>query len=309
MNNLGEIMNTPKLDLNLLFVFEAIYTTGNISQAARQLNLSQPATSNALSRLRKQLDDQLFVRDGNGVVPTGRSEAMIESVRLALKTIEQSLDTSEKFDPLTSKRHFRIIVADPLEPFVLPGLLRDISLGTQITYELLPPQRVNIDDALLQDKIDLALFLTPGRNDGIVSKSLCPVDLVLLARKGHPRINGTISSEQIMQENHVGLPMAPGKLENSDKMTVWHKLKQRTVCHVNKVSSTAQTVAFTDLIGFVPRIYAEHIAKHYDLQIIELATPLSNQHFQMIWHKRNDVDNGQIWLRNKILDVFSDRTI
>lgn len=299
-------MNILKFDLNLLFVFEAIYTNRNISKAAKQLNLSQPATSNALSRLRKQLNDQLFIREGNGVAPTARSEAIIEPVRLALKTIEQGLGHPDKFDPQISKRHFRLIIADPLEPIVMPSLLENILRDTQITYELLPPQQINIESALLQDKVDLALFLMPSRFDGIVSKSLFPVDLVLIARKKHPRINGETSQQQMMQENFVGLMLAPGKLHDSEKFTVWHKLQKRTICHVNKVSSITQTVAFSDLIGLVPKIYATHIAEHYDIQIIELDTPLSNQHFQLIWHKRNDANDAHIWLRKKILGVFSE---
>ena len=297
-------MNIRELDLNLLFVFEAVYSNGNISQAAKQLDLSQPAVSNALTRLRKQLDDQLFVREGNGVVPTARAEAMIDPVRASLNAIQHSLSPPEKFDPQTSTRHFRLIVADPLEPLLMSELFADIKPDTKITYELLPPQRVNIEEALLQDKIDLAVFLMPDRIPEIISEPLLPVDTVLLVREGHPRIDGEIQPEQLMQENHVSLMLAPGKLENSSKLTVWHKLQQRVICHVNKVSSIAQTIATTDLIGFVPRIYAEHMANHYRLQIIELKTPFSNQNFHLSWHKRYDSDEAHRWLREKIKSVL-----
>jgi len=298
-------MNTRDLDLNLLFVFEAIYSTGNISKAARQLGLSQPAVSNALTRLRKQLDDQLFVREGNGVVPTSRAEGMIEPVRTALNTIQASIGPVESFDPKKTKKHFRLIVADPLEPLVMPNLLRYTETNDQLTFELLPPQSVNIEEALLQDKVDLAVFLMPGRVSEILSKSLFPVDLVLIARKDHPRINGSINAQQMAQENYVSLQMAPGKLENSGKVTVWQKLQQRVSCHVYKVSSIAQIAANTELLGFVPRAYAEHISHHCPIQILELDTPFSNQQFHNIWHKRSDLDPANVWLRNCIEDMFA----
>lgn len=294
-------MNIRNLDLNLLLVFEAVYATGNISEAARQLDLSQPAVSNALNRLRKQLDDPLFVREGNGVVPTSKSVTIIEPIRAALKAIQDTIEQPDEFDPATSRRHFRIIVADPLEPLIMPELLGKISVDTQITYELLPPQRFNIEEALLQDRIDLAVFLMPERVPGIVSEPLMPVDLVALARIGHPRISGTVQPKQLMQENHVGLMLVPGKLENSSKVTVWQAIEQRVVCHVHKVNSIPQIVAATDLIGFVPRKYAEHLSRHYDLQIINLDAPFSNQKFHLSWHKRHEHDGPHKWLREQIV--------
>lgn len=299
------IMNIRDLDLNLLFVFEAIYSTNNISKAAKRLDLSQPAMSNALGRLRKQIDDPLFVRDGNGVVPTLRAETMIEPVRNALAAIRQSIRPAEGFDPITSKRHFRLIVADPLEPIIMPKLLIGLTQDTQICYELLPPQSTDIEDALLHSKIDLAVFLMPDRIAELSSQALHPVDLVVLARVGHPRINGTITPQHMMQENNVALTLTPGRLANSSKVTFWQKIQQKTVCQVPKVSSITQIVATTDLIGMVPNIYAEKVAERYNLQVIRPQTPVSNQQFHMIWHKRNEVDEGIVWLRNQIESCFS----
>lgn len=302
-------MNIRDLDLNLLLVFEAIFATGNISKAAKQLDLSQPAMSNALARLRKQVDDPLFVRDGNGVIPTTRAENMIESVRVALGAIRQSMGDDVGFDPRTSKRHFRMIVADPLEGIIVPNLLTGITGDTQITFELLPPQLVQIEDALIQDKIDLAVFLMPARVPGLISEPLCPVNLVALARNKHPRIYRTLTQQQLLLENHVVLTLAAGKLSNSEKLTFWHQLNLKAVCQVYKVSSIAQIVSKSDLVGLVPKIYADQIADTYRLQVLELDFPISNQHFQLIWHKRQEADEGHIWLRNKILNQFKSTAI
>ena len=110
---------------------------------------------------------------------------------------------------------------------------------------------------------------------------------------------------QMAQENYVSLQMAPGKLENSGKVTVWQKLQQRVLCHVYKVSSIAQIVASTNLVGFVPRTYAQHISRHYALQILDLDTPFSNQNFHKIWHKRSEFDPAITWLRDSVDGMFS----
>lgn len=292
-----QIMNIRGLDLNLLLVFEAIYSTGNISRAAEQLDLSQPAMSNALARLRKQLDDQLFVRSGNGVIPTSRGEEIIEPIRKALSTIREGIGAEAAFDPQTSRRHFRLIVADPLERIVMPRLLRSIGAEAQITFELLPVPCVNVEEALLGGKADMAVFLMPGHYSELHDQPLCPVDLVVLARQGHPRIEGSITREAFMDERRIAMNLTPGKISNSEKVTDWRHAWKHKVCEVYKISSIAQLVAETDLIGVVPRIYAEQVAEAYGLQIVPLPIQGSNQHYHMIWHRRFDSDKGHVWLR------------
>ena len=98
-------INLRNVDLNLLIVFDAVFATGNISHAARQLALSQPAVSNALTRLREHFDDPLFVRAGRGVKPTNRSQQMIEPVREALRLIRQQFDGGRTLDLASYKRH------------------------------------------------------------------------------------------------------------------------------------------------------------------------------------------------------------
>jgi LysR family transcriptional regulator, transcriptional activator for leuABCD operon len=142
------LLNMRSLDLNLLVVFAGIYSAGNISHAARQLDMSQPAMSNALARLRKQLDDQLFVRAGNGVVPTPKADAIAGPIRDAIQSIQRTLGAPMAFDPATSERNFRIICADPMEPLVMPQLARAIQGEGSVSITLLPPQTVQIEDAI-----------------------------------------------------------------------------------------------------------------------------------------------------------------
>src|SRR6195952_4618132 len=116
-------VNLKNLDLNLLVVFEAIYSAGNISHAATQLAMSQPAVSNALARLRELLNDQLFVRATRGVEPTTKAKAMIGPVREALGLIGTQLGRSGEDDLASYRRTFRISPMDVLEPLIIPPLL------------------------------------------------------------------------------------------------------------------------------------------------------------------------------------------
>lgn len=299
-------MNMRDIDLNLLVVFEAIYSAGNISRAADQLDLSQPALSNALARLRKQLDNQLFVRSGNGVVPTALAEEIINPIRDALYAIDQTIRPKDLFDPAVTKRHFRLIVADPLEQIVVGSLLRTIGHRSEISFELQPPQTINLEEALLEGKVDLAVFLMPVRMAELNNTPLCPMDLVLIARQGHPRVSAQSPREEVMREGFVSMALSPGKLENSEKFNILKRLRVRQVCLASKVSSIAQLVSESDMVGIVPAIYANKIAERYRLQTIAFPMPEIEQNFQLIWHRRFDNDPGHMWLRDNITAAVSE---
>lgn len=299
-------MNMRGVDLNLLVVFEAIYSAGNISRAADQLDLSQPALSNALARLRKQLDNKLFVRSGNGVVPTALADEIIGPIRDALFSIDQSIRPKEWFDPAVTKRHFRLIVADPLEQIVMGSLLRTIGSDSEISFELQPPQSTNLEQALLEGKADLALFLMPIRVPELHNTPLCAMDLVLVARRDHPRVSAQSPREEVMREGFVALALGPGKLENSEKVNILKRLNPRQVCQVSKVSSIAQLVSESDLVGLLPAIYACKVAAQFGLEIMALPVPEIEQRFQLIWHRRFDSDAGHTWLRDNIARAVSE---
>src|SRR5690606_24435629 len=100
--------NGMKLDLNLLRTFDAIYTARNVSRAAAALDLTQPAVSQGLTRLRTLMGDPLFVRAPGGVVPTARAQRMAPAVHEALRALEHAVQDSAGFDPDQAERVFHL---------------------------------------------------------------------------------------------------------------------------------------------------------------------------------------------------------
>src|SRR3954469_14162983 len=102
----------PELDLNLLVVFAALMKERNVTKAAMRVGLTQSATSSALARLRDRLEDPLFVRSQQGMVPTARAKALETPVKQALDLIQLGLQAERSFDASTSDRAFRLMVTD-----------------------------------------------------------------------------------------------------------------------------------------------------------------------------------------------------
>src|SRR5215472_15514613 len=126
------MVNMSRVDLNLLVVLEAIYTQGGVSRAADKLNLTQPAISHALARLRELFDDPLFVRDGRGLAPTPLTRNLIEPLRRSLSSLGAVLDSAGRFDPRQTQAQFTLAMRNPAEVMVLPRLVRRIAAAAPL---------------------------------------------------------------------------------------------------------------------------------------------------------------------------------
>src|SRR5258708_16259787 len=116
--------NLSRLDLNLLVVLMAIADEGGVSRAADKLNLTQPAVSHALARLRLAMGDPLFVRHGRTLAPTALTQRLIEPLRRSLQTLEQLIARDHGFDPARTEATFTVAMRDAFEVLLLPPLMR-----------------------------------------------------------------------------------------------------------------------------------------------------------------------------------------
>ena len=117
-------MHLSQVDLNLFVVLEAVYREGNLTRAAHQLNLTQPAISHSLRRLRELFHDPLFIRQGAKMVPTPFTRTIIGQVRQALQIFEVNLYEHRQFDPVHTRRNFYLGLRDSSEAIVLPSLAK-----------------------------------------------------------------------------------------------------------------------------------------------------------------------------------------
>lgn len=90
-------MTLKKCDLNLFLVFDTIDSERNLTQAAKALAITQPAVSNALARLRKLFNDELFVRTARGMLPTPVADGIAQNVSAALGHLNARIMQREEF--------------------------------------------------------------------------------------------------------------------------------------------------------------------------------------------------------------------
>ena len=197
-------MHISRVDLNLFVVFDAIYTEGGITAAARTLNLTQPAVSHALGRLRELFDDPLFERRGQGMVPTPLARTLIAEVRTSLQGFERTLREGTRFDPATSERRFTISMRDALEATLLPPLMAAIAKeAPRIDVTTVRGDRRQLEAELLAGTIDAVADILLPASAAIRHAPILSDPMVVLARPGHPITQAPLTLDRYLACEHV----------------------------------------------------------------------------------------------------------
>lgn len=296
-----------KLDLNLLQVFDAVYTAGGITPAARELGLTQPAVSNALKRLREHLGDPLFERSGNAFVATPEAHRLAPIIHDALTSIERSMSVSGEFDPAQSDRMFSMIVPDAIEPMVLDDLLQHtLTQSPGIQFDVLPFHGTDPIQSLLSKQVDLAFSVLPSQEEQLNSAYLLDDEACIAVRADHP-VYGSRDTFSLEDMGKVGLVSVVAEiraLTHLEHEMRASNVKRRIISTVTRMWSIPFIVARTDLAGAMSRRMAESVADDLKLKLFKPPINRPIHQWYMIWHKDNDDDPAHVWLREQVLLIF-----
>ena len=291
------------LDVHLLQLFELIYSSRSVTRAAEHLGLAQPTVSIWLAKLRKQLNDPLFVRTPSGMLPTPEADALIGTVRQALESLRYLAQREARFDPATSERRFRICMTDASHITLLPQLLahvRSTSPGVRLGAERIDNRTAQ---RLESGEADLALGLIPELGAGFYQQSLFTQDWVCLANARHPRIGETLSADMYQREGHINVISGTGH-HLLDASLERHHLAHRIVLELPGFLGLTAIVSTTDLLVTLPRQIGETLAKLGGLNVFSSPIPIPTFTVKQHWHTRYHNDPGNRWLRGLCAGLF-----
>ncbi len=298
-------MNIRDFDLNLLVVFDAVFTKGSISRAAVCLDLSQPAVSNALARLRRTTGDRLFVRLANGVAPTPYAETIAAPIRAALAAIDASLGDRHGFDAATSERDFAIHVTDLGEAFFLPRLLARLSrIAQRVRLRNLALSTDEAREALRSGAVDLTIGNLPEFDAGFYQQRLFHDYYVCVVSRDHPTIGTRFTARQFAAASHV-IAM-PGGTGHSiiERTLVAQGLESRIVLRVQNFLALPSIVAASELIAIVPYSAVSQISPKNAVRLLPLPVEIPSFDVRQCWHERYHDDPGHRWLRQQFAELF-----
>lgn len=295
-------MHISKVDLNLFTVLEAIYAEGSITRASLKMNLTQPAISHALNRLRQLFDDPLFERQGHVMTPTPLTRSIIEPVRRALRGFEVTLTGAARFDAASSERSFSLAVRDVLEASVLPPLMAGIaSAAPSVTLNTLQVSRKELESELAAGTLDAAIdILLPLPNE-IRRTQLAGDQTVVLVRRGHPLVKKrALTLDTYLELEHIQTSSrrrGPG-LEDVELSRQGLQRNIRLRCQ--HYFAACRVVSQTDLALTMPDRLARIVNQQFNNQILQLPLALPSLDVYLYWHANVDNDPANLWLRSQI---------
>jgi DNA-binding transcriptional LysR family regulator len=247
-------MDLRSFDLNLLVVLHTLIAERSVSNTAKKLHLSQPATSAALKRLRVALGDRILVRDGLQMVLTPRAEELLAPLTAILGEIERTLTSPEPFNPAQVDRTMRIATNDYGAFILIPPLMQRLeSLVEPLGTRLAPNINVEVWEigrdaiaALKEGKIDLAIADGWTLKQCQCTEVLFSETFTCLARADHPRIQGELTLDRYLAEEHILVSPRGRVLGHVDSILAqqgWERKVRLTLPHVLAVPAA---VAATD---------------------------------------------------------------
>jgi DNA-binding transcriptional LysR family regulator len=308
MNNL----NFRTLDLNLLRVFDEVMTERNLTRAAHNLAMTQPAVSNALRRLREVMGDELVRRSGYGVEPTAAALALWPTVRDALHMLRESLAPGA-FDPASAHNAFLLAMADATAAKLVPGLM-DIfeSEAPGANLRVLPLTTRDPRDLLESGTVDLAIGHFPGvlaelgalhlqeHNPHFQHQRLYDGEYVVVMRRGHPLAGKPLSLDTYCAARHLLVSFSGRPFGFVDEALAAVSRQRRVVLTVNQFFTAGRVVATTDLLTVLPRHFVGATGMEHELALCDLPLQVPAVHVDSLWHRQATQNTAHRWLREAV---------
>ena len=295
-------------DLNLLKVFEALMTEGNVTRAAQKLSLTQPTVSNALRRLRDTFDDRLFVRSGAGIKPTRRAIDLWEPLAQSLQTIRGTLEVGS-FDALRSTASLSIAMSDYVASIVVPRLTSRLSeTAPSMQIHTIPNTLVDFGPVLANNHADFAISVYADevqRPAFLKSRALWSPGFVCVMRAGHPLARlEKISLKKFLGARHIDVSLVGKTMPTYDVFLRSRGLQRNLVATVNHYATAYDVVRSSDLIAVLPWSRGLDPSRMAGLRHVPVPLEAPPRVVELFWHQRHETSALHQWVKGALLGLF-----
>lgn len=296
-----------RYDLNLLPVFLALMEERSVTRAAERLGITQPALSNALTRLRAMLLDPLFIRERYGMQPTPKALELAPVIAAALASLDAVVLGQQEFDPAKSTQLLTLAPNSYVEFVLVPAIvarLRERAPG--VSLRLTPYGSDLAETGVISGSTALVMGRIVDPPDNLVVQHLMDDGLSCIVRADHPQVDQKISRKQYEQLKHVNM-LPPGRLRVGLFQALERQgLRREVAVSVTHFLAIPEVVAVTDYCATLPKLICRHLAKDARLKILPAPADLGIFPVEMAWHVRYRHDPAHRWLRALIAEVASE---
>lgn len=300
-------IDLSRVDLNLLVLFEAVLEERHVGRAAERLHVSPSAVSHGLGRLRRFLNDPLFLKTPKGVVPTARATELAGPISDVLARVRNVISTAEPFDAASSTRRFAIGAPDGVSIVLLQPLLAELrrtAPGIDIgVRQLLPAQGETSPErawrsafAELESRdMDVAIVPTDSIPPRFHQQVLYEEDFVVAMRAGHPFAKKP-TLERYCEMQHLVVSHTGDPRGFVDEVLAKQGYSRRIALTVPNFTFALAVLAETDLIAALPRRFAAMHASRFGVVVLDAPLPLGRFRLNAVAPQSAMMDQGLAWL-------------
>lgn len=286
------------VDYNLLVALRALLEERNVTRAGVAANMSQPAMSAALARLRAHFGDELLVRVGRTYELTPLGEELLPQVNASLEVVATALDPWGTFDPATSTRQFTISASDYALAVLVEPLLtavRKQAPAVTILFDPIPMPGVDMLNHLLRRDLLIAAmgYDLPGRRQVVFSDRF-----VCVVSQDNPRLrDGRLTLADLAEMPHVGA-FGGRSMTAADAVLAEAGITPRVEVTLQGLLAVPFAVSGTDLCAFVPERLLARCPRTLRLAVAEV--PLDDPELAEAahWYPSRQHDPSVRWLRD-----------
>ncbi|MEM6496224.1 MAG: LysR family transcriptional regulator [Pseudomonadota bacterium] len=289
------------MDGRLLKLLLSIHDHNSVSQAADEFDLNQSTVSHHLDRLRRDLDDPLFIKSGRGIIPTNFTIELIPRVREIVALLE-GLPDHRAFDPTTEHRHITIASnASELMPELVKirSSIADVAPHLVVRFLELG-SRENVEPLLDSGEADLAITVRMAAYPSslISTNYLCDPQVCYF----DPEVrDAPLTIEDYSHARHAALDFG-GKRTSTvaaalDKQSIARSIEM----YAPNVYVLGELVKGTDFVVTMQSRISTSAFKGLSYCTPPMEIP--DVHFDLVWHKRNESSPRSVWLRDIIFNA------
>lgn len=293
-----------RFDINLLRVLDSIYTNGGITGAARALHLTQPAITHSLNRLRELLDDPLFLRQGNKMVPTHKTRVLIPKIQHHLNGLYVAVASDVSFDPVNVESQFTVGFRDVLESIAFPPLIGRVSkLAPRVKIVSRRVWREDVGRELTSGSVDLMIERSVHIDDRIRREYLGNETVAVVMRADHPLAAAPLRTRDYLAARHVGVA-THGETDPLDVFLAENGKHRDIGLVCQHYFSACQVAASSDWLLTMPSLFAYQMSQVLPIAVCPMPIQLLPMRIEMYWHVSKDDDPAHLWFRNQVAETL-----
>ncbi|EGR0049268.1 LysR family transcriptional regulator [Vibrio vulnificus] len=288
-------------DLNLIPIFVAIFEEQNLSKAAVRLDISQPAVSKALARLRDIYDEPLFHRSPSGVEPTSFAVDIYPAMLTAFKNFTSTLSASSEFEAKVSNRIFSIACVSVASYELMPQLLKQIRQhAPNISLEVHPLFTEDYESDLRLQRYDLIIDMAPRGWTPLKVEPIFSERLMVVCCADHPRIADACSVAQFLAEEHVVVSRWHARKSLMSAEDIADLAQRKIAYRASGALEMLPVIHGSEYIGMLPESTINAFAGTYNIKAVSL--PFDHDVYDLcaIWHPSRSSESAHQWLRNQL---------